>query len=996
MNKDLLAEIVRLRTYAAKKPDGTKETHEQTVERCIAMHVKKFPQFEINIREAFEFVKNKKVVPSMRSLQFSGQAIEKENIRQYNCSFLNITCFKDFADTLYLLACGSGVGYSVQDRHVSQLPEISLGSSNLMIIGDSKESWADSVLELLNNVQMSFDYSHIRPNGAPLSSGGTASGPEPLIECHSNMRKILFAARGRKLTSVEVSDLICHIAMCIVSGGVRRCLPFDSLIHTTRGMIPIDQVKVGDTVQTSKGYSKVTDVFEQGVQTTIKVVTDAGVLECTPNHKVAVIDGFNSYKWVAAGSLTEGDRLVYSNVSLQVDTKSKLPECTYTVSAHATTLKTLIVPELDAELSWLLGYLQGNGYVAVHEHGGGKRNGIVSAVIPLDAPERLSKLEKCMSRFGLSIVTKDGDGACKIVSVSSVMLADYLQKHLKIAKTSMAVPRYIFESKEDVRASFVCGLFDADGAANNRPVHISSVYPEYLSEIQKLCASLGIPSYVKLNRPAKGVWKDLYHLCFKSSGRHHLTRYLELYGTKRISEVTKGQRAYSYKSTELPEYAFPKKLNISVDNIGVDSLEFVPVKVLQVGSGRTVPTFDLEVADVHEFYCEGFLVHNSALINLFDADNEDMLTYKSGNWWENNPQRGKANVSAILHRQDMEFVSKFKNIMEKCYASNCGEPGISLTNDYDWGFNPCHEIALRSYSACNLTEVNVAAVYTQEDFLNAVVAATFIGTLQASYTNFNYVSDKFKKNCDEEALLGVSFTGQAENWGILNEDSLRLASIASKETNLRWAEHLGINPAARIGCVKPSGSTSAVLGTTSGIHAAHAPFYLRRVRIAKTDPISQYLTAEASGLIEQDVFDNYSNVVTVPVKKDGAIQRGEERAIDTLERMKHISENWIKSTHNYGSNTHNVSLTVNYKESEKSEVVEWMLRNSDSYSGISLLPFSGSTYTQAPFEEITEEVYNEWVKKVPTSLDLSKINYGDRLDERAGESACSGGSCEIR
>lgn len=603
---ELLAEAVRIRTYSQTKPDGKKETLEENVDRVIEMHTSRFPHLKDEITSVFSYVKDSKIVPSMRSLQFGKVGAVHE--RNYNCSFLNIECIKDFSDILYLLACGTGVGYSVQQRHTSFLPVINEGKEEHYIIADTRESWADSVSILIKNPKAQFNYSRIRPTGALLSSGGQASGPEPLMECHAAMRSILSNAKGRKLTPVEVSDLVCHIAVAIVSGGTRR----------------------------------------------------------------------------------------------------------------------------------------------------------------------------------------------------------------------------------------------------------------------------------------------------------------------------------------------------------------------------------------------------SALICLFDADNNDMLEYKSGEWWNTNAQRGKANVSAVLHRQDLEFEPKFRNIMDKCYASYAGEPGIFVSNNSDMGTNPCCEIALKSKQFCNLTSVNVSKCETENDFYMAVIQATVIGTLQASMTDFSYISEDFKKNCEEEALLGVSMTGVAENWQLLTPEVLEKGAKLAVETNKTWAGLLGIKPAKRITCVKPEGSSSVVLGTTSGLHAAHAPFYLRRVRFAKTDKIAQYLAVKAPALIEDEILDKYNVVLSVPVKKDGAILRDKETALELLERMKRVNQHWIQPGHTEGHNTHNVSLTVNYHPHEQQEIVEWMLQNSEFYAGISLLPFDGGSYKQLPFEAITESEYLEWCNKVPTDINFQDIDFKGTVDKRSSELACSGNSCEIK
>lgn len=613
----LLSDLVFVRTYSEKLKDGKKERVDQTINRTRDMHIKKFPHLKDEITKEFELVHSRHVVPSMRSMQFAGYAIERSNVRIFNCSFLAMQCFKDFADMAFISMNGSGVGYSVQSQHIANLPVIEANRSETVItIEDSKEAWADSIQSVLSNPYQEFDYSKIRPKGSVLSTGGTASGPESLNLLHTIMKYILVPAIGRKLTSLEVHDILCHTGDLVYCGGVRR----------------------------------------------------------------------------------------------------------------------------------------------------------------------------------------------------------------------------------------------------------------------------------------------------------------------------------------------------------------------------------------------------TALISLFDYDDMSMLTSKHGNWWEQNPQRARANNSAVIHRDLPNVEEVIRNVLSMCYESFAGEPGIFLTSDCNIGTNPCAEISLESHCFCNLSEVNVGRCKTKDEFLAAVASATIIGTLQASYTDFNYIDPKWKIRTDTDGLLGVSITGQADNGELLTPELLSEAASLMKEVNADWAKKLGINPAARIGCTKPSGSTSAWLGSTSGVHAAHDDYYLRRVRVDKDSnaPIVKYLTdifglsePETNGIVEKDLYSENVVVVTVPVCKKGSIKRHEETSIQLLERSKNIQDNWIAKSHNYGANKHNVSLTVSYKEEEREAITDWIVKNRDSITGISLLPFSGGTYKQMPFESITEEQYHQWASRYPEGIDLFSLDYSDSEDARKGELACAGGACEV-
>lgn len=601
-----LSDLVFSRTYAKTKPNGFKETYEETVDRVLNMHCAKFPEHAEWIRGVCrQPMVDKWVVPSMRTMQFAGGGVERENFRGFNCSSLAIDSFRAFAELFYVLMAGTGVGYSVQDHHVTELPIIpEKGRFETFKIPDSREGWCDSVLKLFENPMCVFDYSAIRPAGSPISSGGMASGPDALMLMHEKVSDILLEAGGRQLTPEEASDIVCHIADAVVVGGVRR----------------------------------------------------------------------------------------------------------------------------------------------------------------------------------------------------------------------------------------------------------------------------------------------------------------------------------------------------------------------------------------------------SALICLFDS--ESMLTYKSGNWWEKNPQRGRANVSFVMKRDELKR-TQFDDVLDKCFASFAGEPGVFLTNNKDMLTNPCAEISLKSQGLCNLSEINWGILHTKTDdeILKAINVAVVLGVLQATYTDFGYVGPKWKENAIDEALLGVSITGQAENFPRLKEFLLKHNLTPNLEG---ISKKFGIRQPKRVYTVKPSGSTSALLGCTSGIHAAHSNYYIRRVRVDKAHPVAKYLEtlSEMSPFLETDKFTPSNYVISMPICKEGAITRAQETAVELMERAKFIKQNWIDIGHREGDNTHNVSLTVSYKPEEEAEVKQWMWENREIYNGISLLPYDGGTYVQAPFEEIDKEIYERLIAIFP-DIDLGSVNYGGTIDERAGESACAGGNCEV-
>ena len=406
----------------------------------------------------------------------------------------------------------------------------------------------------------------------------------------------------------------------------------------------------------------------------------------------------------------------------------------------------------------------------------------------------------------------------------------------------------------------------------------------------------------------------------------------------------------------------------------------------------------LTTLEVHDIVChiaDAVLaggIRRAALISLFSAYDEEMISCKAGDWWELNPQRGRSNNSAVLmrHKITKDF---FMNLWKRIELSGAGEPGIYFNHDKDWGTNPCCEISLRPYQFCNLCEVNVSDIEDQDDLNDRVKAAAFIGTLQAGYTEFHYLREIWQETTEKDALIGVSMTGIASK-KVLKMDMTKAADVVKRE-NSRVAKLIGINKAARTTCVKPAGTTSLVLGTSSGIHAWHNDHYIRRLRVGKNEAIYTYLKAYHPELVADEYFRPHDTaVIEIPQSAPkGSIMRTES-AFDLLKRVKQVATEWVKPGHRAGSNTHNVSATISLKEDEWDKAGKWMWDNREFYNGLSVLPYDGGTYTQAPFEDITEEEFN---KKVKALHKVDLLNIMEETDETdlSGELACAGGVCEI-
>jgi ribonucleoside-diphosphate reductase alpha chain len=614
----LLRDLVHYRTYAKYIPSlNRRETFLETVDRKMSMDLNRFPFLEKDIIKAYDYVKEFKVMPSMRGLQFSGEAIDKNNIRSYNCAYTPIDNIRTFDEILFLLLSGTGVGISVQKHHVGKLPVVKLPAESMNFKAhDSIEGWAQCLQLLmeayfLKRIKPIYDFSAIRDKGSYLSTtGARAPGPVPLMDMLARVELKLKASIGRKLRPIEVHDIACIIADCVLAGGIRR----------------------------------------------------------------------------------------------------------------------------------------------------------------------------------------------------------------------------------------------------------------------------------------------------------------------------------------------------------------------------------------------------AALSSLFSSDDKEMLSCKQGDWSETSPWRARANNSAVLLRGSVEF-EEFEHIFNLCKESGYGEPGFVWTSDknLDWGQNPCFEIALEPNSFCNLTEINQNNITSKEELLDRIWAATLLGTLQASYTDFPYIRDIWRKTTENSALLGVSFTGIADNYPVSRKEWLNDGARFALLVNEEYAKQIGINPAHRVTTVKPAGSTSCMFGTSSGIHPRFSNYYIRRIRMNDNDSLALFLKEKIPELVERDSNSNNGLVISIPQSSPiKAITRDKEMAIGLLGRAFNYFENWIQLGHRKGINYNNVSLTNYIRKDEWEDVLKVMWHNRAKYNGISLFPFDNGKYKQAPFEEIKQKEYEEARRYIDNAeINLSEINETYKFNDFNKIVACNNGVCEI-
>ena len=423
---------------------------------------------------------------------------------------------------------------------------------------------------------------------------------------------------------------------------------------------------------------------------------------------------------------------------------------------------------------------------------------------------------------------------------------------------------------------------------------------------------------------------------------------------------------------------------------------------LKLAVGRTLTSLEC-----HDIMCliaqcvRAGGIRRAALISLFDRDDKDMIFSKSGDWYVEHPHRAMANNSAILPRGEVSK-DEFVGLMENLLGNKTGEPGISWTSDCDHGYNPCHEVTLKPHQFCNLVSINMSTVTSEEDFLERAKAATFIATLQASYTDFPFLRDIWRETTEESALIGVSQTGVCDNPSMLVEESYHKAAKIVIETNKEIADRIGINSSERSTTMKPEGSTSCALGTSSGGGARYDAYYLRRIGLYPDDELTKYLWKEIPLLME--IESETTHYVKIPIKSpEGSILDNEETPMDTLNRILWLNKNWIQPGHVTGVNYNNVSCTINYLPEDvksQTELVEAMWENREGYCGISLFPKTcekdmiDAGFRFLPHQSITKEGYEAYMKNVK-DLDLSKVVELTDKTNKTEQVACGGGSCEI-
>ena len=982
LSNKILSDLTVYMKYSRYVPEfNRRETWEEMVTRNKEMHLKKYPHIAEDIENAYKLVYDKKVLPSMRSLQFGGKPIEISPNRIFNCAYLPIDDWRSFGEVMFLLLGGTGVGYSVQKHHVENLPEITKPNTTKhrrFLVGDSIEGWADAVKVLMKSYfsggnTIDFDFRDIRPKGARLiTSGGKAPGPQPLRECLIKIQGILDSKQnGDKLQPIEVHDIVCHIADAVLAGGIRRAALISLFSADDNDMI---SSKTGSwwELNPQRGRANNSAVLLRN--------------RVTEEFFFSLWDKIKNSGAGEPGIYFNNDKDWGTNPSLRRGTKVLTTKGIFNIEELQD--QEFEVKNLHGEISKAKCWLSGKGK-QLHKitlHGGHEYYATDVHEWPIWNGKSFDKIKSIDLKSGMKLPNLIQNSLYNSSSNGTYLDGLTIGWNLGdgwISTRDTGVKQYgfIFSKKDqengisELIINHINSIskeinWKTEGKINkqgNIEINLSN------HNINLFFEKFGITH--KSNGFSDIIWKDtseefkkgLIDGLFSSDGSFSNKDHRIVLGQKHekiIRDTSTLLGFYGIKTTikykEVSDMTFPNGKNYD----------------------KTYSSYTLKLAgksSIKHFIkiFKSSLKYKQEVLDTMYSNNE----YNKKTLVEKNSKTIKIiNVEATDLYEDVWDISVYDN-------THCFQIGHCITGN-------CAEISLRPYQFCNLCEVNVSDVVSQEDLNERVKAAALIGTLQAGYTDFHYLRPIWKRTTEKDALIGVGMTGIGS--GKVRQFNLEEAAENVKTENARVAKLIGINSAARCTTIKPSGTSSLVLGTSSGIHAWHNDYYIRRIRVGKNESIYLHLLINHPELVKDEYFRPHDTaVIEIPQKApDNAIYRTES-AIDLLERVKMFYKGWIKPGHKTGQNTHNISATISVKEDEWETVGKWMFENKTYYNGLSVLPYDGGTYIQAPFEDCTKETYEEMMKSL-TQIDLTTVVELEDNTDQKGEVACGAGGCEIK
>jgi len=702
---------------------GRRETWVETVDRVVD-HLKWMSQEKLGDKEYEELregLLKMEATPSMRMIAMAGKAARRHGQTIFNCSYVPVDSVDAWVEALIISMCGCGVGFSVESEHVNKLPVVKKqvglnGSTPTHFVEDTMDGWAEAlrlgIEAWFEGMDYKFDYSKLRPAGTPLKTkGGHSSGPKVLQETLDFIRQRMLARQGQKLTTLDAHDIMCKVGDASISGGVRRCMAEGTIVHTKKGMIKIEDVVEGDEVMTDIGYKKVTEAVDQGVQEVITITTETGMLfSCTPDHRIAVLSsGKGEYTFKHAEDIGEDDRLLFITHAIDGE-QQELPRLED--YRKADNVRTEIKqPTGDADTYWMIGMLHANGYI--YRAPGDESRVAVSFSNNINKKAANDKIISWFNSHGITPqATKTKGEDCFVVRTGVRRMAKWFGE-FKESKTPIVIDDRILNAPVEMRAAYIAGVMDGDGAHNDRPITVvSTVYEGFARQIVRVLASMGIISEIKGRDRDNPEWQKLWRVSIKDHAS--LVRFTELTADHRCLEIPERKAKQSgytipqeFIINDLPRKMWATKYSTNADRgmnsstyselTGIDY--FVPVQIESIEKSGDVHTYDLSVEGQHVFVAEGYLVHNTAMISLFDYDDELMLGCKDGDFYETDPQRFNANNSTVWPDREMTK-EEVKTFMLKMDESKRGEPGIFSRRNanllkperrkaHSFGTNPC-------------------------------------------------------------------------------------------------------------------------------------------------------------------------------------------------------------------------------------------------------------------------------------------------------------------
>jgi ribonucleotide reductase, class II len=712
--------------------NGRRETWIETVDRSVAyLHELVAQHTGADLGSEYyerirRFILEMKSMPSMRLLAMAGPPARRDNTCIYNCSYQPVESVDSFAEALLISMAGCGVGFSVERKYVESFPRVQRqrGLDPLRhVIEDSAQGWAEALRQGLHawfeGRDVQFDYSHIREAGTPLrTKGGRASGPGPLRTMLEFARGRILARQGMHLRPLDAHDIMCMVGNAAVSGGVRRCLPAGTRVHTSRGAIPIEEVRRGDLVMTADGYKPVTGWVDQGVQDVVEIVTESGtIFRCTPHHRVAVLtDVWGGHTFKYARDLTTDDRLLFISRPIDGEPQPLAPLLPKRAADHSGS--EVRQPVLDLETAWFLGKFFADGYaqVGIHDAAGKRGNTQVTVACNLQETEQIDRVTAWMERHGLVVQRLLGRGRRLTLRSSNRQMARWMQNY-KRPNTLLVVPEPIWRAPALIRAAFLAGLMDGDGCFTDRPVTVvATVYEAFAREVVKLLATLGVVAEVRQRRPpTEQGWQAQWIVAIKDAlalrqaehtiGAQACTTWVARH-PKQAGYTVPGWMVRRDVAQQRWADVWPAgrdpNTNSATLSTTVGARHYVPVAVREVQPGGSAHTYDIEVRDGSLFVAEGYLVHNTAMISLFDYDDLEMRLCKSGDFEHDNSQRWNANNSAVWPERGLDQIEVVEQVLDMV-KSQRGEPGIfnrkaafdlsparrQRLGYTDFGTNPC-------------------------------------------------------------------------------------------------------------------------------------------------------------------------------------------------------------------------------------------------------------------------------------------------------------------